>query len=554
MNRRDLLSAAGAFAAGGTPVPAWAAAAPAARGVRIYEPSSFGAGGGGQALESAAINKAIDACSAAGGGIVYLAPGTYLCGTVVLKSNVTLYLEAGATILGSRNIADYTPQPGPPEKGDANRRHLIFARDAVNVGLAGPGRIDGQGPSFWRYIGRKTGPEDSWRDVATYDYEKLDRASPLIEFAGCRHLRIEDVRIENASGWTLRPINCENAVIRGIAIKNPVHGPNTDGIDPTGCRNLFIADCVVDTGDDAICLKSENPYGGEILPNRNVTITNCVLTCCCNGLKFGTATRGVFENIAFSNSIIHNEPVEYRARVISGIAVEMVDGGRLEGIVVSNIRMQNVRTPVFVRRGNRGAGQKTPVPGILRGVMIDNVHATGSILTSSITGLPGFDAEDITLSNIRIDSEEAGKAEWAALAVPEKPSSYPEARMFGRLPAYGLYCRHVTGLRLRNVVLGAVKDERRPALVLDDVKDAEIDGLRAAAVSSPLPVVRLVDSRDVTIRNSHAPEGAKTYVRVEGAASARVAVAGNTAPGAQNVVETAAGASADAVREMGNLT
>ena len=194
MNRRDLLQLTPAGLSFG-------AAQPAPGGPRVFDAKNFGAAADGGTLDTRAINAAIDACHKAGGGAVYLAPGVYLSGTVVLKSNVTLYLEAGATLLGSKNLADYGRQPGPPEKGDANQKHLVFARDAENVGLAGPGRIDGQGPAFWVPSGRAVPPpEDAWKDVATYDWKPLDRASPLVEFAGCRNLRIEDVRIENASG------------------------------------------------------------------------------------------------------------------------------------------------------------------------------------------------------------------------------------------------------------------------------------------------------------------------------------------------------------------
>jgi hypothetical protein len=478
-------------------------------------------------------------------------PGTYLSGTVVLQSNVTLYLEASATLLGSTNLADYAQQPGPPEKGDANQKHLVFARDAENVGLAGPGRIDGQGRAFWVPSGRTVPPpEDAWRDVATYDWKPLDRPSPLVEFAFCRNVRIEDVRIENASGWTLRPINCDDIVIRGITIRNPVIGPNTDGIDPTGCRNLFISDCLIDTGDDAICLKSENPYGGEPRISKNITITNCVLTCCCNGLKFGTATRGGFENVAFTNSVIYNERVDPRARVISGIAVEMVDGGWVEGVVVSNVRMQNVRTPIFIRRGNRRP-RPDGTPGTLRGVMIENVHATGAILTNSVTGLPGFEVEDVTLSNIRIDSEEAGKSEWGAREVPENAKSYPEARMFGRLPAYGFYCRHVNGLRLHAISLGAAAEEARPALVCDDVRNLEIDGFRPAAVASGQPAVRLVQTRSAFLRGCWAPEGSRTFLEVQGGASSRITVAASDLGSANEPVVSGPGVPAGAVSVKG---
>jgi len=485
MNRRTLMSFLPGTAALSISALAAGSKSPAGPG-GLLNVRNFGAKGDGRSLDTAALNRTIDACNAAGGGVAYVPPGTYLSGTVVLKSNVTLYLEAGAVILGSKNIGDYVHHEGPPRKGDANGKHLIFARDAENVGLAGPGKIDGQGSAFWVPSNRKVPPpEDAWRDVATYDWKPLDRPSPLVEFAGCKYLRIEDVRIENASGWTLRPINCDHVWIRGITIKNPVIGPNTDGIDPTGCQNLVIADCVIDTGDDAICLKSENPYGDTVRVSKNIVITNCILTCCCNGLKFGTATRGGFENVTFSNSVIYNDDVPLNARVIAGIALEMVDGGWLEGVTISNVRMQRVRTPIFIRRGNR-TPRPDGTPGPLRGVMIENVHATGAILTNSITGLPGFDVEDVTLSGIRIDTQEQGQEDWIKRPIPEQERSYPEARMFGRLPAYGLYCRHVKGLHLRDLDLRGVAGDPRKSIICDDVKDAAIDRLYA---QSPVELI-----------------------------------------------------------------
>lgn len=171
MNRREMLATMGIMAAGGSLLTAQVPVQKDAKsGLRIFDARDFGATGDGATLDTASINRAIDACHAAGGGVVYLAPGTYLSGTVVLKSNVTLYLEAGATLLGSKNLSDYGAQSGPPQKGDVNQKHLVFARDAENVGLAGPGRIDGQGPSFWVPSGRvQPPPEDDWRDVIAYD-------------------------------------------------------------------------------------------------------------------------------------------------------------------------------------------------------------------------------------------------------------------------------------------------------------------------------------------------------------------------------------------------
>jgi hypothetical protein len=523
-------------------------------GLSLFDVKDHGAAGDGKALDSTAINRAITACHAAGGGLVYVPPGIYLSGTVVLRSNVTLYLEAGATLLGSKNLSDYQLEPGPHLTGDANQKHLLFARDAENVGLSGSGRIDGQGAAFWVPSGRAVPPpEESWKDVATYDWKPLDRPSPLLEFYRCRNLRLEQVRIENAAGWTLRPIECDNVWINGVTIKNPVIGPNTDGIDLTCSRNVFISDCLIDTGDDAICLKSESPYGGQPGLSKNITITNCVLTCCCNGLKFGTATRGGFENVAFSNSVIFNEDVDLKARVISGIALEIVDGGWMEGVVISNIRMQRVRTPLFIRRGNRHP-RPDGTPGTLRGVRIENVHATGAILTSSVTGLPGFAVEDVTLSAIRVESAEAGRSEWVARPVPEMERAYPEARMFGRLPAYGFYCRHVRGLRLRELEFTAAPGEARPAIVCDDVSDLEIQGLRTPPIAGNQPVLKLAQTRQAFLHGCWAPPGTRTFLSVQGAQTDQVVLSQSNLASAQKPLEAGPDVPAGAVLLGGNVT
>ncbi len=553
MNRRQLLGMSGIMATAGAIAPLPLLAQTGSKsGPRIFDVKEHGATGLGLTLDTPSINRAIDLCHAGGGGVVYLPPGLYLSGTVVLQSNVTLYLEAGATLLGSKKLGDYAPQPGPHILGDANQRHLVFARDAENIGLAGPGRIDGQGPAFWAPSGRVAPPpEESWRDVATYDWKALDRPSPLLEFYNCKQLRIEDVRIENAAGWTLRPIQCESVFIRGIAIKNPVIGPNTDGIDLTCSQNVFISDCLIDTADDAICLKSESPYGGDLRVSKNITITNCVLTCCCNGLKFGTATRGAFENIVFSNSVIFNENVDPKARVIAGIALEMVDGGSLEGVLISNIRMQRARTPLFIRRGNRHPGPGG-APGILRGIMIDNIHASGALLTSSVTGLPGFEVEDVTLSNIRIDSEEGGKAEWAERKISESEPAYPEARMFGRLPAHGLYCRHVKGLRLRHLDFSATASEMRPALHCEDVEDLDVEGLRTTPGAGTQPVIKLVQTRQAFLRGCSAPPGTKTFLELQGERTKAIVLMNNDLTGAKKAARTSAQVPKKALKISGN--
>ena len=553
-DRRTLLGVLGAgIAMSGVPGTAFVSRKQDTHVPIIFEPRTFGAKGDGKALDSAAINAAISACTQAGGGIVYLSPGTYRCGTVMLKSNVTLYLEAGATILGSVELNDYTREPGPPLMKDTGQLHLIFAKDAVNVTLCGAGRIDGQGRLYWRPAGHPPlPPQNAWAGVLSVGWTKGRLPSPMLEFVNCKWLRIEDIRIEDAPGWTMRPINCEQVFIRGISIKNPTYGPNTDGMDITGCTNVFVSDCSIDTGDDAICVKSENPYGSDPLVTKNIVVTNCVLTTCCNGFKLGTASQGGFENITFSNSVIYNNAVSFPERVISGIALEVVDGGWIEGVIVTGIRMQRTRTPIFIRLGDRSKKQAYPQHG-LRGVMIEDIHASESLLASSITGLENALVEDVTLSNIRIDNVLPSRPEWVNQRVPEVPRQYPEARMFGMLPVSGIYCRHVRGLRLMDLSFRVAAGEQRPLMLCDDVRDIRISGLSTTSTKGQEPVIKLVQSGNAWISGAAAPAETATFLTAEGADCSNILLSDCDLRGAAQVVELGEGVAPQAVTVSGTV-
>jgi hypothetical protein len=522
----------------------------------IQNPMQFGAKGDGKALDSPAINAAVEACVKVGGGLVYLQPGIYRCGTIHLKSNITLYVEAGATILGSTELSDYTPQPGGySNHGDTGDCHLIFAEDAENVTLAGFGRIDGQGPAFWKPSGIPPLPvEDTWADVIARSVAaKSVRPSPMLEFVNCQWLHIENLRIENSSSWTIRPINCRQVVIQGIFIKNPIYGHNTDGIDITGCTDVLISDCSIETGDDAICLKSENPYGAEPPLSKNIVVTNCVLTTCSNAFKIGTATQGGFENITFSNSVIYNNDDPFKNRVIAGIALEVVDGGWIEGVVITGIQMQRVRTPIFVRLGNRSCPHNHPEHG-LRGISIENIHASGTLLASSITGLPGTEVRDVSLSNIRVDNVLPCRPEWVGRDVPEKEKDYPEARMFGMLPASGLYVRHVHNLRLQDLTFSATKEEARPTVILDDVISARISRLNTTEITGKMPMIQMKNVREMWISESAAPLNVAALVEVQGSRSGNILISGNDCRGAQRTSVLSNDTPAGAVLESGNFS
>ncbi|MFN0171260.1 MAG: glycoside hydrolase family 28 protein [Bryobacteraceae bacterium] len=470
----------------------------------------FGATGDGRSNDAAAIQKAIDACAKAGGGVVLLPAGDFLSGTIVLRSNITLRISPGATLWGSKRMEDYSPH------------HLIYAKDVGNVAIDGGGRINGNGDSFWRE-----------RSDHPYLLGLRPRPSPAIEIVDSRGVRIQDISLRNTPGWGIHPLRCDGVTIRGVSIVSHLRGPNTDGIDVDGSRNVRIADCYIEGGDDAIVIKTVARPGQPLRPSENITVTNCVMTSTSNCFKIGTEGTAGFKNIAITNCVMFRLPHAFRAP-ISGIAIESVDGGTLDGLVASNLTMRDVGTPIFVRLGNRGRGMTEPRPGILQNVSISNVVATGSLVTSSITGLPGHMVRRVSLENINI-SMKGGHGKMESLEVPELPEKYPEAWMFGSLPAYGFYARHVEGLTLRNVQVRWEEADARPGMVFDDVKDLFLDAFQTDTVSGGAPLIRLHNTNGAFVRGARIPSGARLLVEVTGVESREIKVTEGLLRGAQSV-------------------
>lgn len=550
MFRRDFLSAStlalGVSAAGfGQAAPLLAAQA-SGRARSILD---YGAIPDGKTLNTQAIQRAIDDVFRAGGGLVYAPPGVFLTGGIVLRSRITLYVEAGCVLLGSTSNDDYAIHPGPPILGDAGARHLIFAQGAEDLTICGLGTIDGNGDAFWEPNHKHdiVPPEEAWKDVASghvqAKYNNM-RPSPMVEIVQCTNVRISGVTLKNSAGWTLRPIASQGVVIDGIRIRNPYYGRNTDGMDITACTNVMVSNCDILGGDDGICLKSENFYG-DVLPTRNITITNCIVSSASNGFKMGTATHGAFENIVFSNSVIYSDADKpLNTWVIGGINVETVDGGSVDGVVISNIRMQNVRTPIFVRLGSR-----TPREGsFLRNVLIDGVDASGAICTSSITGVPGLRPHDITISNCRLRTTEQGQPGWAQRVIPEEADKYPESWMMGHLPAYGFYVRHADRVRLRNIECIPDQPDARPAIVCDDVEDLILSGLELASPASDQPLLDLRDTRNAWLTAMRAPAAVKVFASVRGENSSAITLQGNLLHPGQQAVRIDSGAPQDAAK------
>ena len=400
------------------------------------------------APRTAEIQKMIDAAAAHGGGTVVIPPGRHVTGTLELRSRVRLLLEPGAVLEASRDLADFRILPGPVRGYTDNYtdKSLIHAEDAEDVSIEGRGVIDGQGAAF-------KGPYK----VRPY----------LIRMIRCRNVAVSGVTLKDSPMWVQHYLGCDGVAIHGITVQSRVN-QNNDGIDIDSSRRVRISDCSISSGDDAIVLKSTT-----LEPCRGVAIANCTLSSACNAFKLGTESNGGFLDVTLSNCTID----ETR---LAGIALEIVDGGEMNGVTISNVTMRGVGAPVFVRLGNRARpsvpdGPRQPV-GRLRNVSISGVLARGGgPVGCAIAGLPGHPAENLSLTGLRLEFAGGGTAEQARREIPELPDAYPEFQMFGPLPAYGLYCRHVKGLRLRDIELETEKPDLRPPLVCSDVEELRTD-------------------------------------------------------------------------------
>jgi hypothetical protein len=479
-----------------------AAARPSRTERALFNVRRFGAKGNGQTNDTRPAQRAIDAAGR-DGGCVYFPPGQYRCGTLRLRSHLSLQLENGATLVAAPERGDFDDLEvlaydsfSDQETTDFNFA-LIRGRDLTDVAILGPGHID---------MARKK------------------RGGPKpIALKLCRNVLVRDLTIENAPNYNVSLLGCDFVDILGVTIRNGY----ADGIDPDCCRHVRIANCSVESWDDAIVPKA-SPSLGFLRATEHVTVTNCLLSTACNALKLGTESSGGFKDILFQNCSVFSDPSRWPGHPAdSGLALEMVDGAVLERVVVSNITMHDVRAPIFVRLGNRGRGQTKPVPEHLRYISISDIVATGATWASSVMGVPGFPVSGLTLKNLRVTTRGGGNPGLAARAVPEREGEYPDAGRFGDLPAYGLYCRHVDGLVLDGINLAYEAPEGRPALVLDDVSNADLRMFLAKPPASDEPVARFRDLRESFVQGCRALAGTKTWAVLAGAKTARVREAGN---------------------------
>lgn len=429
-----------------------------------YNILDYGAVNDTTQLSTTAIQQAIDACSQAGGGRVVVPTGSFKIGTIQLRSHVHLHLEHGATLYGSTSLSDYTPMKSAyvSLRTQTETVQLIYADNVDDVVIDGFGAIDGRGRAFAKL---------SWND------EGITRPH-LLRFIQSRDIVVKDITLRNSGCWMQHYLACDRLRIDGIKVFNR-NNYNNDALDIDGCHDVVVSGLIADSDDDAITLKSTSPRLCE-----NVRISDCVVSSHCNAVKLGTETNGGFRNINISGIVV--KPSEDQREKFFGqwigssaISLEIVDGGVMENVNISDFTVEGTEAPIFVRLGNRARGyyegQVIDKVGTIDGVHIDNIQIRNAgPMGCSITGLPGHPVKNVRVCRVTLHHQggvdTADSTEIERSIADEKEKEYPEATMWGRLPAKGFYVRHAEQIQITDLTVLTDRPDVRPDIVNVDVK------------------------------------------------------------------------------------
>ena len=440
-----------------------------------YNVKQYGAKGDGRSLDSNAIQAAINDAYKNGGGIVEIPSGTYIIGTLILKDNVNLHLLAGTVLSGSPNINDYKETD---QKFESRTRELyakyfmIFAEDVKNVSITGKGIINGNGNQYFQ----ESRPQNN--------------RPFMIRLVNSQNITINGISLLESANWTLHLLGCKDVNIDGIVIENSGDG-NRDGLDIDACQRVTVANSRFRTTDDAIVMKSSC----NILC-QDIAITNCILRSGGSAIKTGTESNGGFKNITISNCVIKDIDVH------AGIELMTVDGGMLQNVLVENIIMENVATPIFLRAGIRCRpfmpDQYVKKIENVSDIHFNNISVINAKLPSSIMGLHNRKIKNVSLTNYSVRYVQTQQA-IPFNKVPFKEFSYPMAIMFKNLPAFGLYCRNVEEIYLENITMYSAEDESRPALTFDRVKNLGISSIKAMVTDQSPAMIHFRNSKNALI-------------------------------------------------------
>jgi polygalacturonase len=481
----------------------------------------YGAVGNHQAPNTCAIQSTIDACSLAGGGTVYVPAGTYITGSLVLKSNITLYLDAGAALLGSEQFSDY-PIIEDRWEGKEQKSYapLVTGRSLHNVTVMGRGTIDGCGAFWWKPFREK----------------QLQYARPrLIGFTDCTNVLIEGITLTNSPAWTIHPVRCENVTIDKVIIINPADSPNTDGINPDSCRNVHISNCHIDVGDDCVTIKSgiEDEERAKLIPCENITITNCTMAHGHGGVVIGSEMSGGVKNVVISNCVFIGTDRGIRLKSRRG------RGGVVEDIRVTNIVMNRVLCPFILNlfysgddhwksealfeKKHHPVTESTP-----RFQRIHFSHITArevKYAAGFIYGLPEMPIKDVSFDDISVSMALDAQAGIPVMA--------PDV---GPMQQAGFFAHNVQGLRFHNI---EITNQNGTALKLTDVADVEINTCTTRTPSANAPFIRLKNAHNVFIHNCQASPGTETFLGLEGEHTEGITLENNNLTRAHRPIDVA---------------
>lgn len=510
-------------------VSLWACSVVAFAAPNVCDVRDYGATGNGRTKDTQAIQKAIEACAQKGAGVIYFPPGNYLAGAITLKSNLTLHIEAGATLLASTEVEDYPLVANPWQPETRQAAALINGDGLENVTITGRGTIEGQGKlSYW--IGpERTRPVegDLWGHHASQKYDtgyfggkvvpsgdaywgprkanqaqgsaetRRQYAHPrLIKLVRCTNVLVEGLTLQNSPGWTINPVFCERVVFRGLTINNPMDSTSTDAFDLESCRDVHISDCTLGAGDDLVTIKSgSEPAGLRVnKPCENITVTNCTMLHGHGAIVIGSETSGGVRNVTVSNCVFRGTDRGFRLKTQRG------RGGVVDGLVASNIIMEDVIEPfgITLYYSSRGGIDKAePVnegTPVWRNLSFQNIIARGARTAGYLLGLPESPFAGVTFSDVRVWAKE------------------------------GFSCRWAKDVAFHNV---RIDTEAGSALACRDVEGLEIDGFRTGAPHLEVPVIGLSQVKDVLLRGSYAARGTGTFVDLSGDTTRNVVLNGN---------------------------
>jgi polygalacturonase len=461
---------------------------------RVFDIRKFGAGAGAQTSSAQAIAAAIAACSGSGGGRVLVPAGVWLTGPIHLKSNVELHLDDGAELRFSQRFEDYLP-PVFMQRGGVRcygYSPLIYARGCNNIAVTGRGKLNGQGEAWWPWKSRQPGMTRLFKaGAAGVPVEQRVFASedegvrpPFIQPIECRNVLLEGFTLTSGPSWNIHPVCCENVIVRGVSVIT--HGPNNDGIDPDSCRNVLIEDCVLDTGDDCICLKAGRDEDGWAVgkPCENVVIRRCRTQRGHGGVVFGSEMSAGIRNVFVHDCRFEGTDIGLRFKSLPG------RGGYVENVWCQDIEMDSIRSAAIhmTFRYSKPDSASAAQPRF-RNIQIRHVTCAKAKQAAVILGLPANRISDVLIEDVRIAASRGVSAEY------------------------------VSGLK----------------------------ALRADLRVASGPLFRFLDGQQLDIRDCPCPPGTDTFLRLEGAATSAVRLAGLDLTHARQPVELAGGAPPGAI-------